>query len=228
MQPESFLDEFVGRFRHRWHTDSQYRAMMSGVFAVVVLISLCLCAGITSTVANNVFYGTGLASAGSQGPNSGPNGGVIQGNASFPTPSLPPWTPGNIPYPNPAPMSQTPIPTATPYPTATPTPTSPPCQSNCGGGHGPHVTVTVTFSPNPWKKGSDSVMVHTSIPNDGVNLLITNCTGGTVLNQGSGVTDGNGDYTFTFTQVANSSQPYAAVSAQEQNGYSGSASPPCA
>jgi hypothetical protein len=233
MQPESFLDEFVGRFRHRWHTDSQYRAMMSGVFAVVVLVSLCLCAGITSTVANNVFYGAGLASSGSQDPNAAPTSGTLQGFASFPTASLPPWTPGAIPPPNPAPVSQTPIPTATSLPTATPVPGDTPCTSSCGGGGGggQKATVTVTWSPATWTGGFMVVNVHTSVPNDGVNLLIKNCAGGTVLNNGNGVTDSNGDYTFTFP-IAEPGPPYtlkhATINAQDQTGGSGFAYPPCA
>jgi hypothetical protein len=236
MQTVSFLDDIVARFRHRWHTDSQYRAMMSGLSAVVVLIALCSCAGIVSTVTNNVFYGSGLASGGGPGgAGSVPGGGVLQGAASFPTASLPPWTPGTVPNANPVPPSQTPPPTPTPVPTATPTPTATPCTSNCGGGGGGggRVTITVTdWTPKPWTQGSVSVTVHTSVPNDGVNLIITNCTGGTVLSASSNpnaTTDGSGNYTFSFSQSGPHTQPSADVWATAQNGSGAGvhAYPPC-
>lgn len=221
MQPVSFLDDIVERFRQRWHTDSQYRAMMSGLFGVIVLIALCTCAGTVSVVTNNVLSGSGFGVGGNQGAQSAP-GGLIQGAAEFPTASLPPWTPAAIPNANPVPPSLTPIPTPTPVPTATPTPTATPCVSNCGGGGGGggggSVVVTITgWSPDPWKPGNNSISFHTSVPNDGINILITNCQGGTVDDPGP-TTDGSGNYTFTFNQKGNSSQTSADVWVTAQNG----------
>src|SRR5260221_181515 len=128
MPSASFLDDLVERFRHRWETDRQYRAAASGVLGVVVLVVLCSCAGIVSTVTNNVLASGGFLSSGT--PNSvgtqSTSNTVLQ-SAVFPTETIPAWTPGVIPGAPPVPNSQTPvpIPTAVPSPTDLPTATHP-------------------------------------------------------------------------------------------------------
>lgn len=241
MQSESFLDVLIARFRDRWETNPQYRAAMSGVLALVTLIALCSCAGIVSSVAGNVLMASGLGPTSNANPQQGSStGGLVQGAAVFPivTPALP--TPINTPAADPAPMSQTPAPTPTSAPTPTPPPTVTPCITGCGGGGGggSAVTVSVTsWSPTKWiacpgSSNCDSVTVHTSVPNTGVNLIITACNNATVLSASSNpnaTTDGNGNYTFSFNGQGPKSQPTANVWVTAAGGDANGAHgfPPC-
>jgi hypothetical protein len=233
----NFIDEIIARFQHRWNTDAQYRAMLSGVFGLACIVALCSCAGIVSMVTNNAMASAGFTTGGggSQQPQGG--GGVLQAAAEFPTATIAPWDPGVIPGSQPVPASQTPIPTATPVPTATPLPTATPCTHNCGGG-GPTVQVTITgWSPNTWTQCSGgvkclSVTVHTSVPNDGVNLIITACNGAQILSASynpNATTDASGNYTFSFNQPTasnrNKADVWATAQGGDQNGVHGF--PPC-
>src|SRR5579863_1957896 len=92
MQPANFLDLMLARFRHRWETDRQYRAAMSGVIGLVTLIGMCACMGVVSAFANGALTGTGLTQGPNGAPTTGPNGQVIvQGIPQFPTQTLPTW-----------------------------------------------------------------------------------------------------------------------------------------
>jgi hypothetical protein len=237
--PHNFLDDLLDRFRERWITQPQFRAMASGVVALVVLVGLCTCGAITSAITNNALAGAGFGPGGSSGQPQG-GGGVLQAAAEFPTPTIAPWPTGVIPGYQPVPASQTPIPTPTPVPTATPWPTATTCISNCGGGGGPTVQLTITgWAPSPWTECAGgakclSVTVHTSVPYDGVNLIITRCDGLQVLNNSGGAgaaTDGSGNYTFTFTQANPTlAHPHPDIWATAQNGAQNGvhATPACA
>ena len=199
----SWLDQWVYRFQHRWETNAQYRAAVSGVCGLVLIVLMCSCTGLLATVAN-----AGLAGLGGGG---GANGGT--GNTgtkqlgsvqSFPTSTIPPYTVATIPSGN-IPDSQTPGPTPTIPPAPTDVPTATPCQTGCGGGGGGgggggSGSVSATASPTPWRSGAQGqVNVSTSSPNIPINIIISFPNGATVLNNGAGQTDGSGNYTFAFT-----------------------------
>jgi hypothetical protein len=242
MEPINFLDEIVARFRHRWETNPQYRAMMSGVVGLVTIIGLCSCMGVASAVANSVFVSNGLgggtASAASQQNTGG--GGVVAGVPTFPTSAVPTWQVSGLPPAVVAPTSQTVAPTATPIPSETAAPTAT-CGSNCGGGGGGgggHAgTISGNGIPNPWKTCSnscDTVVVHTSVPNNGVSILIVYpyiASGGgtTILNNGTTTTDASGSATWSFSGPGgcSSSYPNAAVQLIAQSGASTTFSWPC-
>lgn len=143
----SWLDSFVRRFEHRWQTNAQYRAAVSGVVALVFLLVICSCAGVTSTVANSV-----LASGGGSPSQHGNTGtGNLAASTAHPTYTLPPATYAGVPGVSPIASSQTPppgLPTATDVPTPTDTPTSggPGLPTTCNGGNNGG---TWSFSPCP-------------------------------------------------------------------------------
>jgi hypothetical protein len=241
MPPVSFLDELVNRFRHRWEIDRQFRAAASGVVGLVVIVALCSCAGIASTMANSVFAGSGLAGGGGGG--SGPQSqdtGTLKGFAGIPTETIPPWTPGTLPPAPPAPTSATEVPTATAAPTATPKPTETPCQNNCGGGGSVTITVSGYAPAGGWVACSggslcDSITFQTSVPNDPVNLIITDCTGRTVLSAaegqfstGTSATGSDGNVTYSFSQQTPRNRGHADVTIQAVNAHDAKVFPLCA
>src|SRR6185312_5450468 len=133
MRRRSGLDRLIYRFQDRWETDRQFRAMVSGVLGLVMIIALCSCMGVVTTVANNavasVNASRNVGVANSQNADTGI--GQIKGVPTFPTATAPSWQPGSSPSAGVIPDSQTPL----PPPTATPQPTVP-CIGNCGGGGG--------------------------------------------------------------------------------------------
>lgn len=205
MHRGSALDRWVQRFHDRWETNAQFRATVSGLLALVMLLGLCSCMLVTASVTNAALGG--ILGTGSDVPttsqvNADTGTGPLKSTSVFPT-STTVFNVGPSPAVAPIPTSGTPPPTATPAPTDTPIPTSTPCQSNCGnGGGGPKASVTVTgWSPGTWQTGGNaSISVHTSIPNDPVNINIK-FPQSTVLSAGSSFTqtDGNGNGTFSFT-----------------------------
>jgi hypothetical protein len=212
MSTRNALDQLLQRFQHRWETDRQWRAAMSGVLALLSLVLLCSCVGLMGSTLSRVLgpAGLGLVDLGQPAGDSGtPNTGakLVNGVLTFPTPTAV-WTVGAVPAVSPIANSQTPIPSPTSPPTATPTPTptsGPGCHGNCGGPPPTNVTLTVVgHSPSKWADGvTASISVHTSAPNDGYGFIMLFPTGQTWLSANTDPnglqTDGSGNGTYTFT-----------------------------
>ena len=83
----SGLDRLIYRFQDRWETDRQFRAMVSGVLGLVMIIALCSCMGVVTTIANNTVASVNAARnvgvANSQNADTGI--GQIKGVPTFPT-----------------------------------------------------------------------------------------------------------------------------------------------
>ncbi len=196
MRRRSGLDRLIFRFQDRWETDRQFRATMSGVLGLVMVIALCSCMGVVTTVANNTFANVSAARnvgvSNAQNANTGI--GQIKGVPTFPTATVAPWQQSGVPTYNTIPDSQTPLPSPTEAPTATAQPTVP-CTGNCGGGGGGggggtwNVAVTGYPTPATLIHGSaGSFTVHTSIagvntPGVGLAIVITFPGGGTYLDE---------------------------------------------
>jgi hypothetical protein len=170
LQTATFLDQMVERFRHRWETNPQYRAAFSGVVGLVVLVALCSCAGIVSSVTNRVLANTGFSSSNAVGPLSG-SGPILQGASHFPTETVPAWQAGQIPAGPPIPNSGTPYPSPTkpPTPTVQPSPTGFPGGGGGGGGQTPacsgsnkNGSLTWALSPCPVPAGSTLTLTITA------------------------------------------------------------------
>lgn len=211
MVRRSWLDGVIESFQHRWETNPQYRATMSGVLGIVFLVFMCGCVGIVSAGANVALNSLGFG--GGNNSNAAPgdqNTGskVVRGAVQIPIATVTLGTPQAIPQTT-LPASGTPLPTPTPSPTATATATPVPCTSNCGGGGGgkgcPDCSVSGNGTPTPWKVNqSATVYVHTSKPNTPVNIIVDIGSGCTFLNQGvldpnQPATDGAGNGSWSFT-----------------------------
>ena len=186
MRRISGLDALIARFRHRWETDRQYRAAMSGIIGLVVVVGMCSCMGIVSAVANGALTGGGFV-AGVGGQQTG-GGGVVQAIPSFPTPTFAPWTVPPQPAWSPIPNSQTPVPPTATVP-APPTATPAVCTGLCGHG-----------TPNKWKyctNACDAVVVQTNA-NVQVLVTITYPSSPTQVIQAPVQTDGSGNATLPF------------------------------
>jgi hypothetical protein len=212
MTRRTWLDDLLERFQHRWETNPQYRAAMSGVLGLVFLLSICGCVGLVTKGASNVLSAVGIGASANNGPGQTNAGNDQKGVVTFPVTTVTPAQPGTIPYAT-LPTSGTPIPTATPSPTATDAPTSTPCVSNCGGGGGCNdCTVSDYGAPNPYVHGQQgSVVVHTSKPYIPINV-IAQLPGCTLLNNAAGTTDASGNYTYTFTVCAGAGNTQIIVS----------------
>src|SRR5258707_12299956 len=55
----SWLDSLVYGFQHRWETNPQYRAAVSGVAGLAMVLVLCACLGVLTTAANAALAGFG-------------------------------------------------------------------------------------------------------------------------------------------------------------------------
>jgi hypothetical protein len=220
----SFLDQLVDRFRHRWETNRQYRAAASGVLGLVVLIALCSCAGIVSSVTSRVLANSGFGGNSTIGSLNGTAGPALPGAEHFPTETIPTWQPGQIPNGPPIPNSGTPYPTPThpPTPTAAPSPTDSPTQPGGGGGGtacsgtGSHGS-TWALSPCPVSAGTTITLtiIAPNNPNQSPNILfgLGACTGGATCfwdyPPGTYSTDGSGVLSLSFAvpaQAAHNSQ----------------------
>jgi hypothetical protein len=207
MEYENPLDHLIHRFQHRWETNAQFRAAMSGVLGLGLIIFLCV--GVAGV---NAFATTALAAVGfgsgsnrNQG-NLDPGGQIVNGNWTFYTPTVADWKSGGTPGSNPIPDSQTPQPSPTPTATPLDAPTATPCKSNCGGG-GQTGNVTASWAPIPWQSTSGTVTftVHTSDPTTGtpksgvgVAIISVRFTDENPNNK----TNSNGDYT-SYIPVSN-------------------------
>jgi hypothetical protein len=202
----SALDRLIYRLQDRWETDRQYRAMMSGVLGLVIVIALCSCMGVVTTIANNAVASVNAARNGgvtsSQNVDTGT--GLVKSVPTFPTSTVPPWQQGSAPTFSTIPESKTPVPSPSAGPTATAQPPVP-CTSNCGGGGGGGggsftATLTGSASPATWIAGqAGSFTVHSSPGGVGLAFIITFPGGGTFLDENGHMTDGSGNYTTHFT-----------------------------
>lgn len=223
-QPATAIDRTLTRLRDRWETDPAYRSRVSVVGGGAALISLCLLVAIVAVIANSAF---GAGPSGTSGAGStGGGGGPLQGFTTYPTPSLPPWTPGTVPNAAPVPPSQTPIPKPTRATTptvnandGTPTPTGGGFPQTCNGRVG---GATWTILPCPQQAGQGG-SISISAPkygNEPINVLISfgvcagnaNCTYTFLPSQYH--LDGNGDITLSYTvpaAAANNSAPVSGM-----------------
>jgi hypothetical protein len=103
----------VYSFQHRWETNPQYRAAVSGVVGLVLLVAMCSCSGIVSAMANTTLASMGIGASGSTGQGNGTGTNRIVGAKEFAIPTEV-WTPGVVPPASPIANSLTPAPTATP------------------------------------------------------------------------------------------------------------------
>jgi hypothetical protein len=144
----SWLDQWVYRFQHRWETNPQYRAAVSGVCGLVLIVLMCSCTGILATVTNSALAGAGGGNGSTGNTNTG--AATVQAQATFPTMTIPPYTVSTIPAGN-IPNSQTPPPGPTATPTDLPaTPTDTPG----GPGGGPAGTCSGTSAGATWQFSS--------------------------------------------------------------------------
>lgn len=200
----SWLDGFVRRFEHRWQTNAQYRAAVSGVVALVFLLVICSCAGVTSTIANSVL-------ASGSGPSSGQHGNTGTGNlassTAHPTYTLPPATYAGVPGISPIASSQTPppgLPTPTDVPTPTDTPTpggGPGIPTTCNGGNNGG---TWAFSPCPLVHGQGFTL-NVSAPGlggRGLYIVIDFSAAQSCAIVFNAALDGNGNYSYSNTVPA--------------------------
>ncbi|SRR5579875_359204 len=209
MRRRNPLDRYVEAFQHRWETDRQYRAALSGVFALVAVIGLCSCVGVATA-----FTNMALARFGS-GTTSGQNntGSLLTGSntysvpTSFPTDTVAPWAPQVSPIASPIPNSKTPVPSPSPSPTPTDMPTQPagptatPCTSNCGGGN--DTLVMTGHTPPVWIAGQKAtISLHANA--GGVQMVfdITFPGSGFYTNGTPYTANANGDYTYSVTVPA--------------------------
>jgi hypothetical protein len=200
MMRPSWLDALVERFQHNWETNPQYRAIVSGVAGLVVIVGLCAVMGVSASFAGAV--GNSLAGSGGSGNSFvSQNGSHAQATQpTYPWVTLTPWPAPIIPNASPIGASQTPQPTPTfaPTPTLAPTPTCDPSANNCGGGGGGGGgggdKITVTISPTTFANGTAIIAyIHTSMPNEGYAISITWPTGGFVPQGIRGQVDGSGN-----------------------------------
>lgn len=211
------LDQIIHRFQDRWEMDRHFRATLSGALGLVMIVSLCACMGIVTTVANGALAGVSQArdSGGPQNSNTGT--GLIKGVPTFPTATVPPWQQGNPPAAGLIPESQTPMPRPTQEPTATNMPGGPggpggfPTTCN-GGGQG---NSTWAMSPCPQIHGQAGTLTISApkYPNASLNIVIgfgscNNC--GVIFPPGTYSLDASGNATVSYTvpaAAANSTTP---------------------
>ncbi len=191
MFERSWLDRFVRRFQDRWETNAQYRAAVTGVVGLGMVLLLCVCMLLVATTANSALASFGLTSSNNDANTQGSSGSrTLGGVATFPIATFPPFQTPAIPPVSTLPDSGTPPPAPTDTPIPTDTPTATPCTSNCGGGGG---------GPNPWVRGqTGNLIFHTSSPNVQIGLIynIPGCVTNTV--EPAGQTDGSGNGTISY------------------------------
>src|SRR5579863_2857457 len=108
MRRQSKLDRFVYGFQHRWETDRQFRATMSGAIGLLVILSLCSFVGLATGFTNVALARFGGAqSPNAQSSNSQNTGTKAFDNpTSFPTNTVPPWASQGAPAATPIGNSQ--------------------------------------------------------------------------------------------------------------------------
>ena len=217
------LDRMIHRFQDRWETDRQFRAMLSGVLGLVMVVALCSCMGVVTTVANSALAGVSAA-RNSGGPSQNTNTGTGQIHAlpTFPIATAPPLPQSGPPTYSVIPDSKTPVPSATVPPTATPQPT----QSGGGGGGGP-TTCQGSQSGSSWNlapcpqvagQGGTLNISAPRYPNATLNIVLSlgscdNCTFLFTPAQGYKL-DGSGNASISYTvpaAAANSTVPISGM-----------------
>jgi hypothetical protein len=199
MEYENPLDHLIQRFQHRWETNPQFRAAMSGVLGLSLIVFLCVGVAGVNAAATRALAAIGFGSAGGNQGNLDPGGQIVNGNWIFYTPTVQDWKGGGTPGSSPIANSQTPQPSPTPTATPPDAPTATPCHSNCGGQTG---IVTASWNPATWTAGMSGATftVHTANPdgspkaNVGVAIIMHWATG-TYLDENGETTDANGNYT---------------------------------
>jgi hypothetical protein len=216
----SMLEQAIRRFQDRWETNSQFRATASGVIGLVMIVALCSCMSVVTTVANSALAGFSAArdSGTSGNPNTGT--GLIKGVPTFPTATAPSWQQSGVPPYSIIPNSQTPVPQPTQPPTATP---------GNGGGPGPggvpttcngvHSKTTWALTPCPQVHGQSGTLTISSpnYPNMSLNILLSfgcsSCTFDYTPAQGYKL-DANGYFSISYTvpaAAANSQVPISGM-----------------
>src|SRR5258708_1136980 len=201
MTRRTWLNDLLERFQHRWETNPQYRAAMSGVLGLVFLSGIGSCVGALTATTGSVLGALGLGGSNNGQAQAHSGGRDVKGVASFPIATVNLPSPSTIPDDPTLTTSGTPLPTASTAPTPTDTPTATPCTSNCGGGGGggcKNCVVTAYGSPAPWQRNQPGyVVVHTSQPNVGISILVNYSNGcSSQLNNGADQTNANGDLTW--------------------------------
>jgi hypothetical protein len=206
MEYDNPLDHLIHRFQHRWETNAQFRAAMSGVLGLALIVFLCVGVAGVNAAATNVLSAVGFGGAGGRDQgNLDPGGQFVNGNWVFYTPTVPDWKSGGTPGSNPIPNSQTPQPSPTPTATPPDAATATPCKLNCGGGGGVTITAACVPTPCQWYRGQPATLTfHTSKPNNPINMFIHWSNGADWLSAGGQYgapesTDGLGNATWTFT-----------------------------
>jgi hypothetical protein len=206
MDYENPLDHLLQRFQHRWETNAQFRAAMSGVLGLSLIIFLCVGVAGVNAAATRVLAAVGFGSSGGNQFDLDPGGQIVNGSWVFYTPTVQDWKGGGAPGSSPISNSQTPQPSATPTATPPDPATATPCKTGCTGGGG-GVTITAACVPAPcqWTRGMAATLTfHTSRPNNPINMFIHWSNGADWLSAGGQfgapqATDGAGDATWTFT-----------------------------
>src|SRR5262249_45066246 len=155
MRRLSWLDSLVYGFQHRWETNTQYRAAISGAVGLVAILLLCACLGILTVAANTAVAGFWVVNPGGGLGSSGTGTGKLAAGRTFPT-STPATVPAGALAASPIANSQTPLPSPTDAPSPTAQPTATQCAGSCGGGGGgggSPGTVSGSASPTPWLHG---------------------------------------------------------------------------
>lgn len=217
----SWLDHLVFTFQHRWETNAQYRAAVSGFVGLALIVTMCACTGVVSAATSAALAGIGLG-----GSPAGPSSGgkvvtgtkLINGAKSFPTSTVV-LTPGTVPGASQLPNSQTPAPHPTAVPTATSdtsTPTATPpggSVTTCNGNQG---TATWVLNPCPLTHGQSGTLtiVDKRHPGASTNVVIDFCAASSCAlvfpPNGGYKLDGSGRETISFVvpaQAANSTTP---------------------
>jgi hypothetical protein len=212
----SALEKMIRRFQDRWETDRQYRAMMSGVLGIVMVVALCACMGVVTTVANTALANFS-SSRGAGGPgNTNTGTGLIKGVPTFPTSTVAPWQQSAPPPYTVIPNSQTPLPGPTKEPTATP-------GGGGGGGGGPSDCqggkngVTWKLDPCPQIHGqSGTLSIHAPVQYAGhsLNILLSfGCSSCTFdWTPDKNFLNGSGDYSVTYTVPAGAANSQTPIS----------------
>jgi hypothetical protein len=216
----SMLEQAIRRFQDRWETNRQFRAMASGVIGLVMIVALCSCMGVVTTVANSALAGFSAARDSGTTGNTNTGTGLIQGVPTFPTATVPAWQPGGVPPYSIIPNSQTPVPAPTQQPTAT---------TGGPGGPGPGGLPTTcnrnkgqnswALTPCPQVHGQAGTLTISApgYPGAGLNIVLSfgcnNCTLLFTPQQGYKL-DGGGNTTINYTvpaAAANSQVPISGM-----------------
>ncbi len=174
MDYENPLDHLIHRFQHRWETNPQFRAAMSGVLGLSLIIFLCVGVAGVNAAASRVLGAVGFGSSGGGQGNIDPGGQIVNGNWTFYTPTVPDWKGGATPGSSPINNSQTPQPSPTPTATPPDAPTATPCRvwlrwwrrSNHHGG------MRAYPLPLVMRGQSATLTFHTSKPNNPMTIFV--------------------------------------------------------